>query len=111
MKVLVYLFIRSEDLGKAINALTEGGITGFFLYDYKGMSPQDWKGFLLNEDPESAVKIINDLSENAILIGTVLNTESVETLEKVIHDRLANDKYTIIEIPIEDIKVNMPDKE
>jgi nitrogen regulatory protein PII-like uncharacterized protein len=108
MKVLVYLFIRSEDVGKAINALTEGGITGFFLYDYKGMSPQDWKGFLLDENPESAIKIVNDLSENAILIGTVIDYKNVETLEKVIHDRLANDKYTIIEIPIEGIIVNMP---
>ncbi|EHP88282.1 MJ1244 family protein [Methanotorris formicicus] len=109
MKVLIYLFIRSEDVGKAINALTEGGITGFFLYDYRGMSPQDWKGFLLDEDPESTIKIINDLSENAILIGTVVDYKNVETLEKVIHNRLANDKYTIIEIPIEGIKVNMPE--
>ncbi|ACV24211.1 MJ1244 family protein [Methanocaldococcus fervens] len=108
MKVLLYLFVESENVGKAINALSEGGITGFFLYDYKGMSPQDWQGFLLDEDPEMAIRAVNDLAQNAVLIGTVVNESNLIEIERIIDEKLADCKYTIIEIPIEGIIVNMP---
>ncbi|WP_456471911.1 MJ1244 family protein [Methanocaldococcus sp.] len=107
MKILLYLFVESENLGKALNALSEGEITGYFLMDYKGMSPQDWKGFLLDEDPEMAIKAVNDLSQNAVMIGTVVDDKKILEIEKIIDEKLNNCKYTIIEIPLEGIIVNM----
>ncbi|ENN96092.1 hypothetical protein J422_04463 [Methanocaldococcus villosus KIN24-T80] len=106
MKILFYLFVESENIGKAINALSEGGITGFFLYDYKGMSPEEWKGFLIDEDPEKAIKAIQNLAKNAILIGTVIDEKKAIHIEKAIKERLKDCKYTIIQIPVLKIEVN-----
>lgn len=108
-KVLLYLFVESENIGKAINALSEGGITGFFLNDYKGMSPQDWKGFLLAEDPEMALKIINEISKNTVMIGTVVSVEKLDGIREIIYNRLSEDRYTLICLPVVGLEVNRPD--
>ncbi|AEH06228.1 MJ1244 family protein [Methanothermococcus okinawensis] len=109
MKVLLYLFVETENVGKAINALSEGGISGFFLNEYKGMSPQDWSGFLLDEEPEKALKIINDMAHNAVMIGTIVNEKNLNSIKKCIHERLSDERYTIAEIPIVGLKVNRTD--
>ncbi|WP_423792722.1 MJ1244 family protein [Methanocaldococcus indicus] len=107
MKVLVYVFVEIENVGKAINALSEAEITGFFLYEYKGMSPQDWKGFLIDEAPEAAVNAIKNLAKNAVVIGTVVSEEKFLKIKKYINEKLSNEKYTIIAVPVVDIKVNV----
>ena len=33
MKILLQLFVETENIGKAINALSEGGFTGFYLME------------------------------------------------------------------------------
>ena len=57
MKVHIRVFVEVENLGKAMNALADAGITGFYILEYKGMSPQDWKGFSIKEDPKSAMDL------------------------------------------------------
>ncbi len=109
MKILLQLFVETENIGKAINALSEGGITGFYLMEYKGMSPQDWSGFLLDEEPENALKIINDIARNAVMIGTIVNDKHVGDIKKCIEERLSNERYTITEVPIGGLKVNRTD--
>jgi nitrogen regulatory protein PII-like uncharacterized protein len=109
MKILLYLFVETENIGKAINALSEGGISGFFLMEYKGMSPQDWSGFLLDEEPEKALKIINDMSRNAVMIGTIVDEKNLNLIKKCIYERLSNERYTIAEVPIDGLKVNRTD--
>ena len=109
MKILLQLFVETENIGKAINALSEGGITGFYLMEYKGMSPQDWSGFLLDEDPENALRIINDIARNAVMIGTIVEDRYVDAIKKCIDERLSNERYTITEIPIGGLKVNRTD--
>lgn len=108
-KVLLYFFVESENIGKAINALSEGGITGFFLNDYKGMSPHDWKGFLLAEDPEMALKIINEISKNSVMVGTVVNSEQLDRIRDIIYNKLSEDRYTLIYLPVIGLEVNRPD--
>jgi nitrogen regulatory protein PII-like uncharacterized protein len=109
MKILLQLFVETENIGKAINALSEGGITGFYLMEYKGMSPQDWSGFLLDEDPENALKIINDIAINAVMIGTIIDEKHVNKIKECLDERLQHERYTIIEVPIEGLKVNRTD--
>ncbi len=82
MKILLYLFVETENIGKAINSLSEGNISGFFLMEYKGMSPQEWKGFLIDEEPEQAINAINDIAINSTVIGTVVDETN---LNKKIH--------------------------
>ena len=106
MRVLLYVFVETENIGKAINALSEGGISGFFLMEYKGLSPQEWKGFLIDEDPEKAIKIVNDISRNAVMLGTVVSEKKGEIIKRCIQERLSNCRYTIIEVPVENIEVN-----
>jgi len=107
MRVLLYVFVETENIGKAINALSEGGISGFFLMEYKGLSPQEWKGFLIDEDPEKAIKIVNDISRNAVMIGTVVSEKRGEIIKRYIKEKLSNCRYTIIEVPVENIEVNI----
>ena len=106
MRVLLYVFVETENIGKVINALSEGGISGFFLMEYKGLSPREWKGFLIEEDPEKAIKIVNDLARNAVMVGTVVSERRAKIIRRCIQERLLNSRYTIIEVPVEDIEVN-----
>ncbi|MBW9220985.1 hypothetical protein KKP91_02095 [Methanothermococcus sp. SCGC AD-155-M21] len=109
MKILLYIFVETENVGKAINALSEGGISGFFLMEYRGLSPQDWKGFLIDENPEKAVKIINDISRNAVMIGTIVSEKKLTLIKKYIRERLGHDRHTILEVPINSVEVNIVD--
>ncbi len=106
MKVLMQIFVETENMGKAINALSEGGISGFYMIEYRGLSPQDWKGFLIDEEPEKAVKFVNDVAKNAVMIGTVISENKVEIIRKYIDERLSNERYTIIEVPVDGLVVN-----
>ncbi|WP_459202273.1 MJ1244 family protein [Methanococcus sp. CF] len=109
MRVLLKLFVESQNLGKAINALSEGGISGFYLKEYQGMSPDDWKGFLLAEEPEMAVKIVNELSQDTVVINSIVNIECLGKIKEMIRKKLENDKYTLVELPVLGMEVNSPE--
>ena len=100
MKVHLRVFVEIENLGKAMNALTDAGITGFYILEYKGMSPQDWKGFSIKEDPKSAIGMIRDHAKNAILVCSVVDEERVDKIVKSVRKALKGEKYTILEVPI-----------
>ncbi|OEC88639.1 MULTISPECIES: MJ1244 family protein [Methanobacterium] len=106
MKVHLRVFVEIKNLGKAMNALTDAGITGFYILEYKGMSPQDWKGFSIKEDPESAIKMIKDHAKNALLICSVVDEEKVDEIVKMVRDALMGEKYTILEVPIRRIIIS-----
>ncbi|MEL7671198.1 MJ1244 family protein [Methanobacterium sp.] len=106
MKVHLRVFVEIRNLGKAMNALTDAGITGFYILEYKGMSPQDWKGFSIKEDPESAIKMIKDHAKNALLICSVVDEEKVDEIVKMVRDALMGEKYTILEVPIRRIIIS-----
>ncbi len=100
MKVHLRVFVEIKNLGKAMNALTDAGITGFYILEYKGMSPQDWKGFSIKEDPESAIMMIQDHAKNALLICSVVDESKVDEIVKEVRGALKGEKYTILEVPI-----------
>ena len=106
MKVHLRVFVEIKNLGKAMNALTDAGITGFYILEYKGMSPQDWKGFSIKEDPESAIKMIKDHAKNALLICSVVDEERVDEIVKMVREPLNGEKYTILEVPIRKIIIS-----
>jgi nitrogen regulatory protein PII-like uncharacterized protein len=106
MKVHIRVFVEVENLGKAMNALTEAGITGFYILEYKGMSPQDWEGFSIKEDPQSATRLIRDYATDAMQVCSVVDEERVENIVNLVMEALEGEKYTIIEVPIRRIIVN-----
>jgi nitrogen regulatory protein PII-like uncharacterized protein len=106
MKVHLRVFVEVENLGKAMNALTDAGITGFYILEYKGMSPQDWKGFSIKEDPKSAIGLIRDYATDAMLVCSVVDEEKTDQIVDLIMEALEGEKYTILEVPIRRIIVN-----
>ncbi|MGZ4921023.1 MAG: MJ1244 family protein, partial [Halobacteriota archaeon] len=54
-KILLNIFVDYETLGKTINILTAEGVTGFYCIEYWGVSPQNWSGFVIKEEPEMAI--------------------------------------------------------
>ncbi|ADZ08641.1 Protein of unknown function, nitrogen regulatory protein PII-related protein [Methanobacterium lacus] len=106
MKVHLRVFVEIENLAKAMNALTDAGITGFYILEYRGMSPQDWKGFSIKEDPESAIGIIRDYAVDAVLVCSVVDEDLVDSIVKSVEIALKGEKYTILEVPIRRIIVS-----
>ena len=102
MKVHLRVFVEIENLGKAMNALTDAGITGFYILEYKGMSPQDWEGFVIKEDPKSTIGLIRDYAKEAVLVCSVVDEEKVDNScricskitgrRKIYHTRGSNKK-------------------
>ncbi|WP_287680837.1 MJ1244 family protein [Methanobacterium sp.] len=106
MKVHLRVFVEVENLGKAMNALADAGITGFYILEYKGMSPQDWKGFSIKEDPKSAIGLIRDYATDAVLVCSVVEEEKTDKIVETLMQALEGEKYTILEVPIRRIIVN-----
>lgn len=110
MKVHLRVFVEMENLGKAMNALTDAGITGFYILEYKGMSPEDWKGFSIKEDPKSAIGMIHKFATSAVLICSVVDEENVDRMTDIIVKELQGEKYTILQVPIRKIIVGKVNK-
>lgn len=110
MKVHLRVFVEMENLGKAMNALTETGITGFYILEYKGMSPDDWKGFSIKEDPKSAIGMIHDYATSAVIICSVVDEDDVDELTDIVMETLKGEKYTILQVPIRNIIVSSGNK-
>jgi nitrogen regulatory protein PII-like uncharacterized protein len=110
MKVHLRVFVEMENLGKAMNALTDAGITGFYILEYKGMSPDDWKGFSIKEDPKSAIGMIHKFATAAVLICSVVDEENVDRMTDLIVKELEGEKYTILQVPIRKLIVGKGNK-
>jgi len=110
MKVHLRVFVEMENLGKAMNALTDAGITGFYILEYKGMSPDDWKGFSIKEDPKSAIGMIHKFATSAVLICSVVDEEKVDRMTDLIVKELDGEKYTILQVPIRKIIIGKGNK-
>ncbi|MDZ4171549.1 MAG: MJ1244 family protein [Methanobacteriaceae archaeon] len=108
MKVHLRVFVEVENLGKIMNILSDKGVTGFYIVEYKGISPQEWEGFSIKEDPKSAISVIRDSARDAILVCSVLNEEMVDSIISEIAETMENERYTIVEVPIRRIVVNSP---
>ena len=106
MKLHLRVFVEIENLGKAMNALTDAGITGFYILEYKGMSPEDWKGFVIKEDPKSTIGLIRDYAKDAVLVCSVVDEERVDKIVESVQKALEGEKYTILEVPIRRIIVS-----
>jgi nitrogen regulatory protein PII-like uncharacterized protein len=109
MKVHLRVFVEIENLGKAMNALSDAGITGFYILEYKGMSPQDWKGFVIKEDPKSTIGLIRDYAKDAVLVCSVIDEERADKIVASVQKALEGEKYTILEVPIRRIIVSYGD--
>lgn len=103
MKIHLRVFVEIENLGKAMNALTDAGITGFYILEYKGMSPQDWKGFSIKEDPKSAIDMIRNHAKDAILVCSVVDEDRADEIVESVQEVLKGERYTILEVPIRKI--------
>ncbi len=93
-----------------MNALVDAGISGFYILEYKGMSPHDWKGFSIKEDPKSAIGIIRDYAKDAVLICSVVDEEKTDEMVEKVMKSLEGEKYTILEVPIKRIIVKSKGK-
>ena len=105
MKTLVKIFIDHEHLGRVMNTLTELGITGFYLYEYKGMAPSHWKDFSIKEEPEMTIEAIRHHSEPGVLVNTVVDTGHCEKIKNEMEKSLKGIRYTIMGQKITMIKV------
>ncbi|MDH7597910.1 MAG: MJ1244 family protein [Methanothrix sp.] len=105
MKSMVKVFIDHEHLLKVMNILTEVGITGFYIYEYKGMSPRVWKDFRLREDPEMTLDAIRNFSEPGVMVNTVVSSNRCERLVQSLEQGLKGKRFTVIIQPVTSIKV------
>ena len=110
MKVHLRVFVEMENLGKTMNTLTDTDITGFYILEYKGMSPDDWKGFSIKEDPKSAIGMIHKFATSAVLICSVVDEEKVDRMTDLIVKELDGEKYTILQVPIRKIIIGKGNK-
>jgi len=107
-RVLFKLFVEEKNVGKAINVMTLAGITGFFLHKYRGLSPDKFKK-LSNKDLEDVEKvygIIEEESDKAVVIGTVVKDEKAKKIEDLLKERMTDEKWTVMKIPILKVKVH-----
>ena len=107
-KVLLNVFVDYETLGKTINILTEEGVTGFYCIEYWGLSPQNWSGFIIKEEPEMAIEAIRDNTEQAIQVNAVVNEDRAEHILQALTERLAGHRHTIMRLPVDGIRLAAP---
>jgi nitrogen regulatory protein PII-like uncharacterized protein len=104
MKTMVKIFVDHEHLGRVINTLTELGITGFYLYEYKGMAPNAWRDFRLKEDPEMTIEAIRHHAEPGVLVNTVIDGDC-DRIIKGLEQALKGIRYTIMGQKVTVLKV------
>ncbi len=107
-KVLLSVFVDYESLGKTINILTGEGVTGFYCIEYWGLSPQNWSGFVIKEEPEMAIGAIKDNTEGAIQVNAVVNDDRAEQITQALTERLSDRRHTIIKLPVDAIRLVTP---
>ncbi|MGA7075941.1 MAG: MJ1244 family protein [Halobacteriota archaeon] len=107
-KVLLNVFVDYETLGRTVNILAEQGVTGFYCIEYWGVSPQNWTGFVIKEEPEMAIEAIRDHTERAIQVNMVVDDARVETIKRAFATGLAGKRYTILRLPVDSIHVASP---
>ncbi len=107
-KVLLKVFVDYETLGKTINILTAEGVTGFYCIEYWGLSPQNWSGFVIKEEPEMAIGAIRDNTEQAIQVNAVVNEDRAELITQALTERLAGKRHTIMRLPVDAIRLASP---
>ncbi|AAB99257.1 TPA: hypothetical protein HA335_05490 [Methanocaldococcus jannaschii] len=107
-RVLFELFVEEKNVGKAINIMTLAGITGFFLHKYRGLSPDKFKNLSKEEleDIEKVYEIIRDESDKAVVIGTVVKEEKAKKIEELLKEKMNNERWTVMKIPILKVKVH-----
>ena len=107
-KALLTIFVDFETLGRTVNSLTEAGVTGFYCVEYWGVSPQNWSGFIIKEEPEMAIEAIKDNTERAIQVNTVVESDRAEMITRALEESLEGKRYTIMRVPVDSIHVAAP---
>jgi len=107
-KVLLNVFVDYQILGRTVNILSEEGVTGFYCLEYWGVSPQNWKGFVIKEEPEMAIEAIRDHTERAIQVNTVVDDDLAVTIMRALATGLAGKRYTVWKTPVDSIHVEAP---
>ena len=107
-RILFKLFVEEKNVGKAINTMTLAGITGFFLHKYRGLSPDKFKNLSKEEleDIEKVYEIIEKDSDRAVVIGTVVKEEKAKKIEELLKERMSDERWTVMKIPILKVKVH-----
>jgi len=107
-KVLLNIFVDYETLGRTVNILSAQGVTGFYCLEYWGVSPQNWKGFIIKEEPEMAIEAIRDHTERAIQVNTVVDDRLADGIARELAVGLGGTRYTILRTRVDSIKVAAP---
>ena len=107
-KVLLNVFVDYETLGRTVNILAEQGVTGFYCLEYWGVSPQDWTGFVIKEEPEMAIEAIRDHTERAIRVNSVVSDDLAEKIKQALAVGMDGKRYTVLTIPVGSIHVAAP---
>jgi nitrogen regulatory protein PII-like uncharacterized protein len=107
-KVLLNVFVDYETLGRTVNILSGQGVTGFYCLEYWGVSPQNWEGFVIREEPEMAIEAIRDHTERAIQVNTVVDDDLADAIARELTTGLVGKRFTILRIPVDSIRVAAP---
>ena len=72
------------------------------------MSPDKFKklGNKDLEDVEKVYGIIEEESDKAVVIGTVVKDEKAKKIEDLLKERMTDEKWTVMKIPILKVKVH-----
>lgn len=108
-KVLLNVFVDYETLGRTVNVLSEQGVKGFYCIEYWGVSPHDWAGFVIKEEPEMAIEAIRDHTERAVQVNMVVDDDRADSVTQAIATGLAGKRYTVFRLPVESAKVVSPE--
>jgi nitrogen regulatory protein PII-like uncharacterized protein len=107
-KVLLNVFVDYETLGRTINIISEQGVKGFYCVEYWGVSPHDWAGFVIKEEPEMAIEAIRDHTERAVQVNMVVDETSAESIVQAVANGLTGKRHTVFRLPVESVKVVSP---
>ena len=58
------------------------------------------------EDVEKVYDIIEKESDKAVVIGTVIKNEKAKKIEELLKERMSDERWTVMKIPILKVKVH-----
>lgn len=78
------------------------------MHKYRGLSPDKFKNLSKEEleDIEKVYEIIRDESDKAVVIGTVVKEEKAKKIEELLKEKMNNERWTVMKIPILKVKVH-----
>ncbi len=88
MKIHFKVFVEMKNLVRAVNALTDAGITGFYILESRGACLHRIGKVLQLGSIPSAIDMLRGHSRDAILIYGVVEKERADSIVKSVENAL-----------------------